>query len=104
MAPRSLFRGKELPVEYIANPVQVDAARILEVTKSDDGGYQLILSEPISAELGRLYFATEAMCARMVPAVGDYVVRQADGYIYLNPKEVFERKYRAAEQPAVSGV
>ncbi len=33
------------------------------------------------------------MIARMTPQVGDYLVIQEDGYEYLNPKEVFERKY-----------
>ena len=27
---------------------------------------------------------------------GDYWVIQPDSYVYLNPKDVFERKYRAA--------
>jgi hypothetical protein len=33
------------------------------------------------------------MTARYMPVVGDYWVIQSDGYIYLNPKDVFERKY-----------
>jgi hypothetical protein len=33
----------------------------------------------------------------MQPKSGDYLVRQEDGYEYLNPKEVFERKYSLAE-------
>ena len=38
---------------------------------------------------------TEKMCARMTPVKGDYWVTQLhDGYHYLNPKDVFERKYR----------
>ena len=34
-----------------------------------------------------------AMTARFYPTVGDYVVIQPDGYVYLNPKNVFEEKF-----------
>ena len=39
-----------------------------------------------------------------MPVAGDYVVTQEDGYQYLNPKEVFERKYSpvGAPQPLVT--
>jgi hypothetical protein len=44
------------------------------------------------------------MMARFKPQPGEYWVRQADGYIYLNPKEVFERKYspKPQSQPEVA--
>lgn len=35
----------------------------------------------------------EAMTARFYPSIGDYVVLQPDGYVYLNPKKVFEEKF-----------
>lgn len=35
----------------------------------------------------------DGMLARLMPAVGDYLVTQEDGYEYFNPREVFERKY-----------
>jgi hypothetical protein len=35
----------------------------------------------------------EGMTARFYPSVGDYVVIQPDGYVYLNPKKVFEEKF-----------
>lgn len=38
--------------------------------------------------------------ARYMPVPGDYLVQQADGYMYLNPKAVFERKYRPVVEPA----
>src|ERR1700691_2146243 len=38
------------------------------------------------------------MTARYAPKVGDYWVVQSDGYAYLNPAEVFERKYRAQDE------
>lgn len=36
---------------------------------------------------------TAEQTARMFPVVGDYLVRQPDGYEYLNPKDVFEGKF-----------
>jgi len=32
----------------------------------------------------------------MEPKIGDYWVIRSDGYIYLNPKTVFERKHSPA--------
>lgn len=75
---------------HIANPVRVNAATILDVTYSpDDGSNLLRLSD------GRNFMADNGMCARYEPRVGDYLVTQEDGYEYLNPKDVFERKYSA---------
>lgn len=84
-------------MKYIANPVEVDAKKILSVRKLDNGGnqatYELILaSEQPNEECGML-IGTPEMCSRMTPTVGDYVITQSDGYIYLNPAQVFERKY-----------
>lgn len=45
---------------------------------------------------GRIVTANPGMTSRMTPVVGDYWVIQSDGYIYLKPKEVFERKYHVA--------
>jgi len=47
----------------------------------------------IELEGGRIVVATPEMTSRMTPVVGDYWVVQSDGYAYLNPKNVFERKY-----------
>lgn len=47
---------------------------------------------------GADFEATPEMCSRMLPKEGDYIVTQSDGYVYLNPKEVFERKYRPAPE------
>jgi hypothetical protein len=79
-------------VKYIANPIEVEAHRIVSVgpgtaTNEAPGPRNLAL------ENGENVTATSEMCARMAPKVGDYWVIQSDGYIYLNPKEVFERKY-----------
>lgn len=76
-------------MKYIANPVEVDAHRIIAVEElpSVEGGRKLALEDRNGFE------ATKEMMSRYIPQVGDYVVIQSDGYTYLNPKEVFERKY-----------
>lgn len=80
-------------MKYIANPVEVNAFKIVKVGPiADQGGNFRILE----LEDGKLVQADPAMMSRYTPTEGDYWVVQADGYIYLNPKEVFERKYRAA--------
>lgn len=76
-------------MRYIANPVEVDAFKIVSMGNRNPDGMTLVL------ESGETVRATPEMIARMIPKVDDYWVIQAhDGYIYLNPKDVFERKYR----------
>ena len=78
-------------MKYIANPVEVEAHKIVSVgTVNDD------FSVSVALENGENEIATSAMCSRYVPKEGDYWVIQSDGYVYLNPKDVFERKYHAA--------
>lgn len=78
-------------MKYIANPVEVDAFKITHVGPiADRGGDFRILT----LEDGKLVQADKEMMARMTPQVGDYWVIQSDGYIYLNPRDVFLRKYR----------
>lgn len=72
---------------HIANPVRVIAATILDVTEQPNGTTLLRLSD------GRNFEADKTMTARYSPVTGDYLVCQDDGYEYLNPKDVFERKY-----------
>lgn len=79
-------------MKYIANPVEVDAEKIVEVVSQATSEHPMILK----LESGKLYSPNGGMLARMTPVAGDYVVTQSDGYVYLNPKDVFERKYRAA--------
>jgi hypothetical protein len=43
---------------------------------------------------GRWVVLEDGMVARYLPHSGDYYVVQADNYVYVNPKDVFERKYR----------
>lgn len=46
---------------------------------------------------GSIVNLPEEMTARMSPNPGDYYVIAADGYVYLNPKKVFEDKYDLVE-------
>jgi hypothetical protein len=79
-------------MRYIANPVTVEAKRIAKVMASPDGGRDVLLQ----LEDNSVFEPSADMLARMTPQPGDYLVTQEDGYVYLNPKDVFERKYRPA--------
>ena len=79
-------------MKFIANPVEVEAYLILEVGPALTRGRRLVLST------GEIVQADAGMLARYIPKPGDYWVKQSDGYRYVNPKEVFERKYRPALQ------
>jgi hypothetical protein len=87
-------------MKYIANPVEVDAFVIKDVTGPDpsDPGQIWITLEGGDANpyVGSGIGCDAAMTVRYMPKAGDYLVRQSDGYLYLNPKEVFERKYSQA--------
>jgi hypothetical protein len=75
-------------MKYRANPVEVDAFVIETVGELLDNGKRML-----DCSERQRFFATPEMMSRMTPSVGDYFVIQSDGYIYLNPKDVFERKY-----------
>jgi len=79
---------------YRAKPVLVFAHKIVKVEDKDSAG-----SRHLDLEDGHSAIATAAMTARYEPVPGDYFVIQADGYAYLNPKEVFERKYEPQPIP-----
>lgn len=82
--------------KYIANPVEVDALRITSIQQVPEA-----VSPPAQRTLhledGSTVLATSAMLSRYIPVVGDYWVVQSDGYAYINPASVFERKYRLAK-------
>lgn len=84
-------------MRYTAKPVEVEAHVIREVGELAGAHYR----RAIVCEDGFTLEADGGMLARMTPKPGDYVVIQADGYIYLNPKDVFERKYQPAERNAL---
>lgn len=75
-------------MKYQANPVIVEALRIEEVMGTLPSGHTGLVLEDNGWHL-----ATQEQTARMKPVVGDYVVTQEDGYVYLNPRDVFQRKY-----------
>lgn len=78
-------------MKYVANPVEIEAHVIIKVENGGTGAvgiFHLILDD------GSKFSPDGGMTSRMNPQVGDYVVTQSDGYVYLNPKDVFERKYR----------
>jgi hypothetical protein len=75
-------------MKYQANPVIVDAFKIVDVSEmAQDGAVHCALDN------GENVIADGSMTARYRPKADDYWVIQSDGYIYLNPKDVFERKY-----------
>ena len=100
--------------KYMANPVVVDAYVISLVTdppKPTIAELEAILNQnknpirglllELEGRVGSEVVATPEMTSRMEPVPVDYWVVQSDGYVYLNPKDVFERKYhRIAEDAA----
>jgi hypothetical protein len=78
-------------MKYIANPVEVEALIITKVDAVERDG-----STVVTLQDGKTFRCNSGMIARYIPQEGDYLVRQADDYVYLNPKDVFERKYHAA--------
>lgn len=86
-------------MKYQANPVVVDASRIVAVKRALPSGHV-----GLELEHGGWHLATPEQMSRMKPSVGDFVVMQSDGYVYLNPADVFLRKYRPLDlSPAVEG-
>jgi hypothetical protein len=80
-------------MRFRARPVIVEAFKIKQIVASVAGGsLRLVL------ENGDTVAATPAMTSRLTPLPGDYWVVQSDGYSYLNPKDVFERKYQPIEE------
>ncbi len=85
-------------MQYRANPVLVEAHEIVDVSEVDRNG-----SRSLALRGGQNITADQGMLARMTPVPGDYWVKQEDGYIYLNPKETFERKYTAVGSTGQAG-
>jgi hypothetical protein len=89
---------------HIANPVAVTAKVITGIQSIVEGA--MLALEGTDTE----HFVDHAMLARYTPTPGDYLVTQDDGYTYVNPKAVFERKYAsiapldATNPPPVAGV
>lgn len=87
----SLRTESDRSMRYIANPVEVNAEKIVAVHPLSDGSTNVLVDH------NRVVNLEPGMTARYHPVIGDYVVTQSDGYVYVNPKDVFLRKYRPAE-------
>lgn len=82
---------------HIANPVRVQALVINDLSRINNGiDTLLFLADGSERTIG------PEMTSRYKPVPGDYLVCQEDGYTYLNPKDVFERKYRVIGAELVS--
>src|SRR5437762_2637689 len=81
-------------MQYKANPVVVDAFIIVLVGPISPAG-----SMDLALQTGEKVHASKQMIARYIPQEGDYWVIQEDGYVYVNPKDVFERKYSPLPAP-----
>jgi hypothetical protein len=79
-------------VKYVA---VVEAFRISHVGDlcAEDG------SRILALEGSTCVTATKEMLARVNIAAGDFWVIQGDGYIYLDPAEVFERGFSRLNTP-----
>lgn len=81
---------------HVAKPVAVTARKIVDVKGNTEAGDDLAANHArLVFEDGTSYVAAADMTARYWPTAGDYLVRQEDGYEYLNPADVFARKYTA---------
>lgn len=78
---------------HVANPVHVRAVQLVEFEENQ----RTMAVDAFDADGGR-YPLSKEMLARYTPVPGDYLVTQEDGYQYINPREVFERKYQAIGQ------
>lgn len=73
-------------MKYVARPVVVDAFVIVSMSQRPE-------ALTLKCDDGKERVPFPSMLARIDPQIGDYWVIQSDGYCYLNPREVFERKY-----------
>ena len=81
---------------FVAKPVVVSAEvidSIVDLKLSHKAGYASDDYVIIMLINGEKVVLNQGQIARYVPIAGDYFIRQADGYEYVNPKDVFERKY-----------
>lgn len=62
---------------HVITAVEKSAGGVISITLDNDEHFAL----------------TNTQVARYKPVEGDYYVTTADGYEYLNPKSVFEKKY-----------
>ena len=80
-------------MKYQGNPVIVDAFKIVSFDKKEKDFAEDNSNSTITLDDGQVITLEDGMMSRYQPVAGDYYVIQSDGYAYLNPKDVFERKY-----------
>ena len=87
-------------MKYQANPVIVDAVKIVDLGQPSSacGVYGFC---HVATEDGQNRLGTPEIVSRMTPVPGDYWVIQSDGYEYLNPADVFQRKYSPVTESGV---
>lgn len=82
---------------YVYKPIEVEAYRIDRVrTICQHAEYEVTL------ENGETKIVDKGMVARYCPIPGDYYVIQQDGYVYINPKAVFENKFEETVEPNIA--
>lgn len=86
-------------MKFVANPVEVEAYVITSVWPTRPDGSFEINTDHGWGDVQKTETITPEMAARYHPTIGDYYVVQSDGYAYINPKAVFERKYSIASAP-----
>jgi hypothetical protein len=83
--------------QYVAKPFEVRAEVIVEVLPLEVLG-TLDLSFAYGVKLvlenGDVFKAPREMIIRHIPRIGDFLVND-DGYFFVEPKELFGRRYRA---------
>lgn len=85
-------------MKAIANPIHVEFAVILFAGEIGMSGHVIVrLDWGEGNDRDEKRTLLPGMTARYMPVVGDYLVRLADGYEYVNPRDVFQRKYRKAD-------
>ncbi len=83
-----------ITITHRARPVGVQARKIIAILGAMSGGGRLVKLDDHST-----YSLDPAMTARVFPTVGDYLIVGQDGYAYINPSDVFERKYEPLYDP-----
>jgi hypothetical protein len=79
---------------HVANRVYVTARKIQTVSGATAMGDELPVNHArLILENGEDATIDATMTSRYWPTAGDYYVVQSDGYAYINPADVFERKY-----------
>jgi hypothetical protein len=69
-----------------------EIVNVIGCTSQVVGGFTVVVIDEAGDPLE--VWLTPGQIARYEPVPGDYLVTQEDGYAYVNPKALFEHKYR----------